>query len=53
MDNMILILAIAAATPFACAFVAKNKNKSTVAWFCWGLIFGVFALATVLILPGE
>jgi len=52
-DNTILILAIAAATPFACALVAKGKNKSTTGWFCWGLIFGLFALAAVLLLPSE
>jgi len=53
MDNTTLFLIIAAACPFICAFVARMKNKNPVGWFCWGIIFGVFALTTIIILPSE
>ncbi|MCP4584161.1 MAG: hypothetical protein GY839_21320 [candidate division Zixibacteria bacterium] len=53
MDNTTLFLVIAAACPFICAIVARMKNKNPISWFCWGILFGVFAVTTVVILPGE
>ena len=53
MDDFTLILIITVASPIACAFVAKAKNKNPVSWFCWGIIFSVFALGYLLVSPGD
>ncbi|MEE9554284.1 MAG: hypothetical protein V3W18_08305 [candidate division Zixibacteria bacterium] len=53
MDDITLLLLIAVATPFVCAFIARAKNKNPVSWFCWRIIFGVFALGYLLISPAE
>lgn len=53
MENATLYLTIAAACPFICAIVAKIKNKNPLGWFCWGILFGVFAVTTIIILPSE
>jgi hypothetical protein len=53
MDTITLLLIIAIACPFICALIARSKNKNPVGWFCWGLIFGVFALGVLVFLPSE
>jgi len=53
MDIPIIMLILAVLCPFICAYVAKNKNKSTIGWFCWGIIFGFFALGVLVFLPSE
>lgn len=38
---------------FACSFIAGTKNKSALLWFFIGLLFGIFALGVILILPSQ
>lgn len=35
----------------ACYSVAENKNRSGVAWGVLGLLFGIFALVVIALLP--
>lgn len=35
----------------ACYYVAKDKNRSGVAWGILGLLFGIFALVVIALLP--
>jgi len=53
MSDMTLLLIIMAVSPFACAGIAKTKNRNPLTWFCWGIIFGVFAVGVVIFLPEE
>ena len=34
-----------------CVIVARNKNRSVVGWFLFGLLFSIFAVITILLLP--
>lgn len=35
----------------ACYYVAKDKNRNAVVWGILGLLFGIFALVIVALLP--
>lgn len=53
MSGFTIFLIVTVLCPIACAFVARAKNKNPVSWFCWGIIFSVFALAVLLVSPEE
>lgn len=38
---------------FACAIIADSKGMNAILWFCIGLLFGIFALGVVLVLPSK
>lgn len=38
---------------FACAIIADKKGMNSILWFCIGLLFGIFALGVVLVLPSK
>lgn len=36
-----------------CYFVAQEKNRNDVGWFCWGLLFGIIALLAIAGVPSK
>ena len=38
---------------FAFAIIADSKGMNAILWFCIGLLFGIFALGVVLVLPSQ
>jgi hypothetical protein len=49
----ITVIAIWLVLAGTCALVARFKNKSALAWFGWGIMFGAVALGYLLLTPGE
>ena len=37
----------------ACSLIASSKGMSGALWFCIGLLFGIFALGVVIVLPDK
>ena len=35
----------------ACSYIARNRNRYTKNWFLMGFVFGVIALAVLVLLP--
>jgi hypothetical protein len=45
---MALAVSVWFAFAITCAYIADKRGKNAAAWFCWGLLGGVFALIVLL-----
>jgi hypothetical protein len=51
--NMFLVAAVIWGILFGgtCAVIAPSRNRNGGEWFVWGVIFGIFALVVLIVLP--
>jgi len=49
--EMLILVALWVCCGFACANIAGNKNRSSQTWFFLGVLFGIFAVVTISMLP--
>ncbi len=49
--SLLVIIGLWACCGFACASIAKGKNRNEQTWFFLGVLLGIFAVAIISVLP--
>jgi len=50
---MELLVAVSICCGFCCAIIAEKKHRDLNLWFYLGILFGIFALITIALLPSA